>query len=120
MHAGAALERDDDHAPTYHGGLDPGRGGPTAPPTSRESGAAMTVQQLITLLATYPPELSVVVNGYENRFDDVEPERVSVTRIELDVGRHWWDGRHAAAADRAADEHVGRVVDALVLRRASR
>ena len=113
-----AGQRDDDSVPTYHGDLDRGRGGPTAPPTSRESGAAMTVQQLITLLATYPPELSVVVNGYENGFDDVEPERVSITRIELDVGANWWDGRHAAAADRAADEHVGRVVDALA--RASR
>ena len=67
----------------------------------------MTVQQLIALLATYPPDLRVVVNGYEDGFDNVEPERVSVTRIELDVGEHWWDGRHAAAADRAADEHVG-------------
>ena len=35
MHAGAALERDDAHAPTYHGGLDPGRGGPLASPTRR-------------------------------------------------------------------------------------
>ncbi len=89
-------------------------------PTSREGGAAMTVQQLIALLATYPPELRVVVNGYEDGFDDVESDRVSVTRIELDVGEDWWDGRHAAAADRAADEHVGRVVDALALWRASR
>ena len=80
----------------------------------------MTVQQLIALLATHPPDLRVVVNGYENGFDDIEPERVSVTRIELDIGEDWWDGRHTAAAARAADEHGGRVVAALVLRRASR
>ena len=80
----------------------------------------MTVQQLITLLATYPSELRVVVNGYENGFDDVEPERVSITRIELDVGANWWDGRHAAAAEGAAPDMLGRRVDALVLRRASR
>ena len=114
-----AGQRDDDSVPTDHGGLDRGQGGPTAPPISRESGAAITVQQLIALLATYSPDLCVVVNGYENGFDDVEPGRVSVTRIELDIGKHWWDGRHAAA-DRAVDEHVGRIVDALVLRRASR
>ena len=80
----------------------------------------MTVHQLIGLLATYPPDLRVVVNGYEDGFDDVEPERVSVTRIELDVGEDWWDGRHAAAVDRAAAERGGRIVDALVLWRASR
>ena len=79
----------------------------------------MTVQQVIALLATYPPDLRVVVNGYENGFDDVESERVSVTRIELDVGEDWWDGRHAAAIDRGSEEHSGRVVDALVLWRAS-
>ena len=54
----------------------------------------MTVAELIELLATYPPGLRVVEDG----FDDVLPERVSVTRIELDVGRAWWEGRHAAAA----------------------
>ena len=79
----------------------------------------MTVQQLITLLGTYPPDLRVVVSGYESGFDDVESERVSVTRIELDVGADWWDGRHSAAVDRGSEEHSGRIVDALVLRRAS-
>ena len=79
----------------------------------------MTVQQVIALLATYPPDLRVVVNGYENGFDDVESERVSVTRIELNVGEDWWEGRHAAAMDRGSEEHSGRVVDALVLWRAS-
>ena len=79
----------------------------------------MTVQQVIALLATYPPDLRVVVNGYENGFDDVESERVSLTRIELDVGEDWWEGRHAAAMDRGSEEHSGRVVDALVLWRAS-
>ena len=79
----------------------------------------MTVQQLIELLATYPAELRVVVNGYEDGFDDVTPERISVARIELDSGKHPWEGRHMAPGDRS--EHAGgsRVVDALALRRAS-
>ncbi|MYB42510.1 MAG: hypothetical protein F4X76_10055 [Chloroflexi bacterium] len=79
----------------------------------------MNVRQLMTLLATYPPDLRVVVNGYESGFDDVESERVSVTSIVLDVGDDWWDGRHAAAVDRGSEEHSARVVDALVLWRAS-
>ena len=80
----------------------------------------MTVQQLIALLANQPSDLRVVVNGYEDGFDDVEPERVSVERIELDVGEDWWEGRHAAVGNRPADERGARVVDALVLWRASR
>ena len=77
----------------------------------------MTVQQLIELLATYPAELRVVVNGYEDGFDDVTPERISVTQIELDSGKHPWEGRHASPrGDAAADAPI---VDALVLRRES-
>lgn len=79
----------------------------------------MTVQQLIELLATYPAELRVVVNGYEDGFDDVTPERISVTRIELDGGKHPWEGRHFSSSDQAGDADASRVVDALVLRRAS-
>ena len=78
----------------------------------------MTVAELVELLATYPPGLRVVVNGYEDGFDDVLPERVSVTRIELDVGRAWWEGRHAAAAAGGAADSDARIVDALVLGRA--
>lgn len=80
----------------------------------------MTVQQLIALLANHPSDLRVVVNGYENGFDDVEPERISVERIELDAEEDWWEGCHAAAANRPAGEHGVRVADALVLWRSPR
>ena len=77
----------------------------------------MTVQQLIELLAAYPAELRVVVNGYEDGFDDVTPERIRLTRIELDRGEHRWEGRHASPrADAGSD---GPIVDALVLQRES-
>ncbi len=79
----------------------------------------MTVEQLIELLATYPPELRVVVNGYEEGFDDVAPERVSVTRIALDVGKNPWAGRHDTPGPGAAGERPAPVVDALVLWRES-
>lgn len=78
----------------------------------------MTVRELIELLAAYPPELRVVVNGYEDGFDDVAPERISVTRIELGRGEHWWEGRHASP--RAEADADAPAVDALVLRRESR
>ena len=38
----------------------------------------MTVEELIQLLETYPPDLRVVVNGYEEGYDDLSPEQVSV------------------------------------------
>ena len=79
----------------------------------------MTVEQLIELLATYPPELRVVVNGYEEGFDDVAPDRVSITRIALDVGKHRWEGRHDTPGHRAAGRSASPVVDALVLWRTS-
>ena len=78
----------------------------------------MTVRELIELLAAYPPELRVVVNGYEGGFDDVARERISVNRIELDRGEHWWEGRHAAPRNEAGTGAP--VVDALVLQRGSR
>ncbi|MYI81924.1 MAG: hypothetical protein F4056_00895 [Chloroflexi bacterium] len=78
----------------------------------------MTVQELIELLAAYPPELRVVVNGYEDGFDDVAQERISITRIELDRGEHWWEGRHASPRSEAGTG--AQVVDALVLRRESK
>ena len=31
---------------------------------------AMTIEELIQLLAQHPPDLRVVVNGYEDGFDD--------------------------------------------------
>ena len=33
----------------------------------------MTVAELVQLLADYPPDLLVVVNGYEEGYDDLAP-----------------------------------------------
>ena len=35
----------------------------------------MTVSQLIEVLQTHPNDLRVVVNGYEDGFDDLSPEQ---------------------------------------------
>lgn len=80
----------------------------------------MTIQELTRLLATYPPELRVVVNGYEEGYDDLAPEQLSVVKISLNTGTHDWEGKHGDAdylpKDRAANAEV---VEALVLRRVS-
>ena len=54
----------------------------------------MTVQELIELLATYPGDLRVVVNGYEDGFDDLSPDRLSVVKIALDTGTESRVGKH--------------------------
>lgn len=76
----------------------------------------MTVDELAQLLADYPPDLRVVVNGYENGYDDLEPEQLSRVKITLNMGKHRWDGKHG---DPARPTDGVEVVDALVLQRTS-
>ena len=45
----------------------------------------MTVKELVELLGKYPDYLRVVVNGYEDGYDDLSPERISVIKIQLDT-----------------------------------
>ena len=77
----------------------------------------MTVHELTQLLAEYPADMRVMVDGYEDGFDDIEPYRVSVREIRLDVGSKWWEGRHRDADDTRNKD--GEIVNALVLHRAS-
>ena len=65
----------------------------------------VTVDELIQLLAKYPPGLRVVVNGYENGYDDLTPEQLPVVRIALNTGKHPWDGQHGDANRRLG--HAG-------------
>lgn len=73
----------------------------------------MTVEELIRLLATFPGDMRVVVNGYEEGYDDLSPARINRTAIGLNTGVHRWEGRHGHPDDGAE------VVEALVLGRAS-
>ncbi len=83
-------------------------------------GDFMTVQELIRLLQTYPPDLRVVVNGYEDGYDDLSPEQVTPAEISLGTGTHDWEGAHGDARDLNREAAGGvEVVDALVLQRAS-
>ena len=80
----------------------------------------MTVRELIDLLGGYPGDVRVVVNGYEEGYDDLSPRQISIVPIALNTGVHDWEGRHGEAdcTPRDAAEPVT-TVDALVLRRAS-
>ena len=80
----------------------------------------MTVSELMEMLKVHPGDLRVVVNGYEDGYDDLSPRQISVMPIVLNTGVHDWEGRHGEADDAHGDApEPSRVVDALVLRRAS-
>jgi len=80
----------------------------------------VTVRELISVLERYSSDMRVVVDGYEQGYDDLSPEQISMVRIALDTGMHEWEGRHAYCNELPADL-AGQLetVDALVLRRVS-
>ena len=51
----------------------------------------MTVKELMELLEKYPDDLRVVVNGYEDGYDDISPERIFTRKIQLDAEIHDWE-----------------------------
>ena len=80
----------------------------------------MTVSELIDLLQEYPANLRVVVNGYEEGYDDLSPEQISVAKISLNTGTHHWEGQHGDPRHQKEETTDGaKIVEALVLRRVS-
>ena len=77
----------------------------------------MNVQQLVQVLKSYPPDLRVVVDGYEDGYDDLSPEQISVVEIALNVGKHRWEGKHGDS--RRHTPRDAEVVEALLLSRVS-
>ena len=80
----------------------------------------MTVSQLIEVLQTHPGDLRVVVNGYEEGFDDLTPEQTSLVRIALNTGVEDYEGQHGYDWEPAIrGREPAPIVDALVLNRVS-
>ena len=78
----------------------------------------MTVKELMKFLEKYPDDLRVVVNGSEDGYDDILPERILTRKIQLDAGKHDWEGQHGDSFhdDESADD--AKIVEALVFCRA--
>lgn len=76
----------------------------------------MTVDELIRLLTKHPPDLREVANGYEDGYDDLAPEQLSVVGITPNSGKHRWEGQHG---DPNSPTDATDVVEALALRRVS-
>ena len=78
----------------------------------------MTVGQLVQLLQNYPQDIRVMVDGYEEGWDDLEEHLISARQVRLDAGEEWWEGMHRDAEDTRTEGNG--IVDALVLRRPGR
>lgn len=80
----------------------------------------MTVRELIELLEQQPADMRVVVDGYEQGYDDVSPQQISIVGIVLNAGAHHWEGQHGNPADLPVTHRADvTTVDALVLSRTS-
>ncbi len=80
----------------------------------------MTVEELIRLLAKYAPDLRVVVDGYEDGYDDLSPEQRRLVKISLNTGRHEYVGTHGDVDYLPKERLAGlEVEEALALRRTS-
>ena len=78
----------------------------------------MTVKELVELLGKYPDYLRVVVNDYEEGYDDLSSERITVIKIQLDTQIHDWEGQHSNfyGSEKEITDDV-EIVEALVFRR---
>ena len=75
----------------------------------------MTVGQLAAILQSYPQDMRVVVDGYEDGYDYLHPHLVSVREVRLDTGEAWWEGQHRESGDTRTEGSA--IVSALVLHR---
>ena len=54
----------------------------------------MTVGQLTRLLQNYPQDMRVVVDGYEDGYDDLTPKKLRMVKISLNTGTREYVGMH--------------------------
>ncbi len=80
----------------------------------------MSVRAMIDLLKEYPEDMRVVVSGYEEDYDDLSPEQISVIPLALNTGIHDWEGKHGNPEDHPTiSQEAVTTVEALALHRTS-
>lgn len=80
----------------------------------------MTVSETIEVLKDHPGDLRIVVNGYEEGYDDISPRQIQVIRVALNTGVHEWQGSDVEPGDAGVNAtEPAPVEDALLLRRES-
>ena len=80
----------------------------------------MTVDELVQLLASHPPHLRVVVDGYEGGYDHLSPRQLRVVKTAPNTGTRDYVGNHGDADYLPKDKLAGlQVEEALALHRTS-
>ncbi len=59
----------------------------------------MNVRNLIDALDRCPGDMPVMVDGYEQGYDELSPERICVATVALNTGRYCRDGKHGDIED---------------------
>ena len=77
----------------------------------------MNVQQLIEKLQKHPPEMRVIVSGYEGGYNDLSSPPANQTLIRLNVHAPdcWYYGRHDDAEDYPLEDQGGSIETALLI-----
>lgn len=52
----------------------------------------MTVNELINILQTLPPNALVVTEGYEMGYEPIK--KVEIIKVTESQGAEWWDGKY--------------------------
>jgi len=63
----------------------------------------MNVQQLIERLALEDPKMRVVIQGYEQGYDEVHEVEYTNITPNTDKDRPWWDGELNDTTDKNAE-----------------
>ena len=80
----------------------------------------MTVKELKKHLEKYPPNIHVVVNGYEGGWDDIEPENISKKEVLLNFSKESYYGKHEELFFvKKADIKKGKTAEVLAIARSS-
>ena len=80
----------------------------------------MSFDELIGLMASYPPHLRVVVDGYDEGNDNLSPQQLRVVKITLTTGTREYVGALGDGDNLPKEQLAGLPVeDALALQRAS-
>lgn len=59
----------------------------------------LTVKELIEALAQYPPDIRVVVNGYEDGYDNLHVNSLSAISIRPKPNHSEWEGENEEALE---------------------
>lgn len=75
----------------------------------------MTVSELIEALKKHPPDMRVIINGYEGGYEDVWPASIRKRRIALNIHEPEFFGPHDDEDYEPEEPHE--IVDAVLIER---